>query len=142
AAADIGGVAPEAQNEEPDGARAEHEGVDDHADAAFLTVERERPGPQLPLVPDFLLQVEVERLVTQGERVGEGRAGEGHTRRERRRFELAVPDVGDYTPFLRRVLGYDHGARGGVELARCLEQDVAHEAMQVRLARGPLKIAA
>ena len=110
AAADVGRVAPEAQNEEPDVARAEHEGIDDHADGALLTVKREDPGPQLSILPEFRLHVDVYGLVTLRECVGEGRAGERHTRRERRWFELAVLSVGDYTPLLHRVLGDNHCA--------------------------------
>jgi len=102
-------------------------------------VKRPQAGPDLLLLGGV---VHVVRLAQMPEPLGEDRARDGDLDGVGGLGQLSVAHVGDDAPLLQRVLEHDHHSGDGVELPRCLEQHVAHEAVQVGLTRETLEVAA
>ena len=74
--------------------------------------------------------------------VAEGGAVDRHADRVGRLLDAAIPDVRRDPPLLQAVLRNDHRARCRIELPCRFQQHVAEEAVQVRLARQALEVAA
>ena len=133
------GVALKGQHQKADAARAEHQRIDHGADRALTAMKGEHARPDLRLLAGDL---EIHGLAQLREPRGERRAVHRHAGGEGRLPELPVAYVRDDAPLLQRVLQHDHRTGDRVELARRLEQHVAHEAVQVGLAGETLEVGA
>src|SRR5262249_19133245 len=132
-------LATEGQYEESNIAGAKDQRIDQHAAEAFPPMILERTRPDLPVAE---LGVQVGWLGASAEDFRERGAGERNAGRKWRCRELAFTNVREDPPLLQRVLGNDHRSGGGIELARRLEQHVAHEAVEIGLTGQPLEVAA